>query len=114
MQDSPNALSIGRLVRQSGLDFIWEHEEPDDPIFILPDGGAVRGSVKYDTPFISHDKGDGGPGRRARAQSPLVQAPWTLLSQITLMMRAPARSRSSTLTTSTTRVCPTKTRSLQR
>ena len=71
MKDSPNALSIGRLVRQSGLDFIWEHEEPEDPIFILPDGSAVHGSVKYDTPVISHDKGDGEPGRRARARSHL-------------------------------------------
>ena len=114
MQDSPNALSVGRLVRQSGLDFIWEHEEPDDPVFILPDGSTVHGSVKYDTPVISHERGDGGPGR-ARAQSPLVQVPWTPLPQTNPMMRTPARSRrSSTLTTSTRRAFPTRTRSLQR
>ena len=42
MKDSPNALSIGKLVKESGLGFHWIPERPEGPFFRLPDGTVVE------------------------------------------------------------------------
>ena len=53
LKDSPNALSVGKIVRESGLDFFWSHQEPDVPTYILPDGSLAEHVVQFDTPSIN-------------------------------------------------------------
>ena len=53
LKDSPNALSVGKIVRESGLDFLWRHQDPDAPAYVLPDGSVVEHAVKFDTPSMN-------------------------------------------------------------
>ena len=54
LDDTPNLLSVGRLIREGGLTFVWGPCEP--PMFILPNGDAVLLEVIDDVPIFREDK----------------------------------------------------------
>ena len=53
MEDSPNALSVGKLVKESGLEFSWLPEAPDRPFFVLRNGMVTDLTVRHDTPSLT-------------------------------------------------------------
>ena len=54
LDDTPNLLSVGRLIRECGLTFVWGPGKP--PMFRLPNVDAVLLEVIDDVPTLREDK----------------------------------------------------------